>query len=151
MGKRMLNRSLIGAVATIILLSGCADGVNHLSLPGIEGKPGPDISLFDSAYVKSHVIVGKTTAQELTALYGEPGDRSISSDGGEQWDYHPSSTMNESMRKVLGLVANRMPASDYENALNTKSTAIDNIAPKQKNTRLSIHLKNGVVSYYSLS
>ena len=151
MGKRVLNGRVIATVAAVIFLSGCANGVNQMSLPGMEGKSGPDVSLFESTYVKSHVIVGKTTAQELKALYGEPGDLLLSSDGGEQWDYHPSTTMNESMRKVLGLVANHLPTSTYENALNTKTTAIDNIAPKQKNSRLSIHLKNGVVSYYTLS
>jgi hypothetical protein len=152
----MARRTVIATLATALLLTGCANGVNglnslnNLSLPGIQGKAGPDISLFDTTYVRTHIISGKTTAQQLKALYGEPQDQSISSDGTETWNYSPSTTQNASMRHLLGLVSNRIPGNTYDNALDTRRTAIDNIAPQQQNRRLNIHLNNGVVRDYSI-
>lgn len=152
----MARRTVIATLATALLLTGCANGVNglnslnNLSLPGIQGKAGPDISLFDTTYVRTHIISGKTTAQQLKALYGEPQDQSISSDGTETWNYAPSTTQNASMRHLLGLVSNRIPGNTYDNALDTRRTAIDNIAPQQQNRRLNIHLNNGVVRDYSI-
>ncbi|QOQ77494.1 hypothetical protein IMF22_10835 [Pseudomonas poae] len=152
----MARRTVIATLATALLLTGCANGVNglnslnNLSLPGIQGKAGPDISLFDTTYVRTHIISGKTTAQQLKALYGEPQDQSISSDGTETWNYSPSTTQNASMRHLLGLVSNRIPGNTYDNALDTRRTAIDNIAPQQQSRRLNIHLNNGVVRDYSI-
>ncbi|WP_448651481.1 hypothetical protein ACSHWC_27230 [Pseudomonas fluorescens] len=152
----MARRTVIATLATAVLLTGCANGVNglnslnNLSLPGIQGKAGPDISLFDTTYVRTHIISGKTTAQQLKALYGEPQDQSISSDGTETWNYAPSTTQNASMRHLLGLVSNRIPGNTYDNALDTRRTAIDNIAPQQQSRRLNIHLNNGVVRDYSI-
>ena len=152
----MARRTVIATLATALLLTGCANGVNglnslnNLSLPGIQGKAGPDISLFDTTYVRTHIISGKTTAQQLKALYGEPQDQSISSDGTETWNYSPSTTQNASMRHLLGLVSNRIPGNTYDNALDTRRTAIDNLAPQQQSRRLNIHLNNGVVRDYSI-
>ncbi|AZF64253.1 MULTISPECIES: hypothetical protein [Pseudomonas] len=152
----MARRTVIATLATALLLTGCANGVNglsslnNLSLPGIQGKAGPDISLFDTTYVRTHIISGKTTSQQLKALYGEPQDQSISSDGTETWNYAPSTTQNASMRHLLGLVSNRIPGNTYDNALDTRRTAIDNLAPQQQSRRLNIHLNNGVVRDYSI-
>ncbi|PRA32875.1 hypothetical protein [Pseudomonas poae] len=152
----MACRAVIGTLTATLLLSGCANGVNslsslnNLSLPGIQGKAGPDISLFDTTYVRTHIISGKTTAQQLKALYGEPQDQSIASDGTETWNYSPSTTQNASMRHLLGLVSNHIPGNTYDNALDTRRTAIDNIAPEQQSRRLNIHLNNGVVRDFTI-
>ncbi|MBW4794462.1 hypothetical protein [Pseudomonas tolaasii] len=152
----MARRTLTATLATALLLTGCANGVNglnslnNLSLPGIQGKPGPDISLFDTTYVRTHIISGKTTSQQLKAMYGEPQDQTISSDGIETWSYTPSTTQNASMRHLLGLVSNRIPGNTYDNAIDTRRTAIDNIAPQQQNRHLNIHLNNGVVRDYTI-
>lgn len=156
MARRALIRNALTPLVAAVLLSGCAGGnnglssLNGLSIPGIQGKAGPDISLFDTTYVRTHIVSGKTTAQQLKAMYGEPQNQSISSDGTETWDYSPSTTGNASMRHLLGLVSNHIPGNTYDNAIDTRRTAIDNIAPEQQNRRLNIHLNNGVVRDYTI-
>lgn len=156
MAKQTLNHAFLGTLAATLLLTGCANGgngmsaLNSLSLPSMQGTAGPDISLFDTTYVRTHIVTGKTTAQQLKQLYGEPQDQSISSDGVETWSYTPSTTQNASMRNLLGMVTNKIPGGAYLSAADAQRTALDNLAPQQKARHLNIHLANGVVKDYTI-
>ena len=67
------------AIAAVILLSGCS------SLGG-EDK-------FSDSYIKSHIVVGKTTKAQVQQLYGVP-DTNEKTSGGTTWIYKKNADFN---------------------------------------------------------
>lgn len=55
---------------------------------------GGNLDRMDSAYVKEHVTVGKTTKDDVRRLFGTPREILSDSTGEERWIYEPNGGTN---------------------------------------------------------
>ncbi|WP_421359040.1 MULTISPECIES: hypothetical protein [Agrobacterium] len=90
-------------VACMAMLAGC-----------VGANVGGNTDRMNTSYVKEHVIVGKTTKDEVQQLFGSPREKLSDSTGEERWIYEPNGGTNMlaaagSMLPVPGLsTATRM-------------------------------------------
>ena len=130
--------------ATMLSLAACTSGGGML-----EDK-------FSQSYIESHLFKGKTTMQEVQALYGQPFR--LSTQGGNRvyWTYRPeqSGTMG-----ILTNIARVVPGVGMSNALvtaNEERTQLQHAADatsgntEVRGSSLDLVFQNGVLVDWSL-
>lgn len=104
---------------------------------------GGNSEKFETNYVKTNLIMGKTTKEQVLTHFGNPDEKDLNSDGSETWLYRKDSGFN-----VLGAVSEYIPggnaaasANDAKNKENEKGTF----------NRLWIYFnKNGIVTSWMM-
>ncbi|OJU71769.1 MAG: hypothetical protein BGN93_17285 [Acinetobacter sp. 39-4] len=159
MNKNLTFKALL--VATVLGMTACA------SMPG-----GTSSEKFQSSYLQSHLIKGKTTKAEVVAMYGEPRNKSINSDKSEYWYYTANasasplgafaSSSSQTVNTGIGIIKNRLMAAipsgsgDVGAMVNSAKTDAANAATGSGNSGrvadLQIYFNcNGRVYSYNLS
>ncbi|MBN3792047.1 hypothetical protein [Burkholderia sp. Ac-20353] len=132
-----------GALCAFLVISACAQ------LPGSGATA--DASRYDPSYLKQNLIPGKTSRDQVLALFGDPSDKGTRSDGSESWSYvyDPNNRA-----KTIGITSlwNSIPMPGMLGvAANTVNGQVLNAAnPAQPIRYLTVHLRNGVVTDYSV-
>lgn len=133
----MIRRRSFQAIAflavTMIGLSGCAS-------PGAGNNIAED--KFSEAYIRQHLIIGKTTEQDVVALYGPPTTRTPSSNSFTELTYTAQRT---GTRGMLGTIAGVVPGVGMSNALGQYDDVAD-----PSGARLFLNFKEGVLTEWSL-
>ncbi|QIQ21359.1 hypothetical protein [Zophobihabitans entericus] len=85
---------------------------------------GGNADKFESQYVKSNLIVGKTTQDQVIAAFGSPDSKSLDNNGNETWLYRKDEGFD-----MLSAVSGYIPggsaaagANDARNDANEKGT-----------------------------
>lgn len=86
-----------------------------LATPALAEKVD-DPSLYTTEALKKNLVLGKTSRDEVRALYGEPTyvHRASAKDGGyeKSWSYYPSESHGEKVRKrVTGFLKGMLPGN----------------------------------------
>lgn len=63
-------------IAGVAMLTGC-----------VAPNVGGNTDKMNTSYVQQHVIVGKTTKDDVQKLFGNPGEKNSDSSGEEMWYY----------------------------------------------------------------
>lgn len=132
MKKRSVQLFII-LTAIILNLAACT-GTGTTSGSALENQ-------FSDAYVRAHLKPGKTTEQDVTALYGPPTTHATDSNNYSRWTYSASRT---GTRGMLGTIAGIVPGVGMANALDSYDKAA---APE--NSRLFLYFRNGILESWS--
>lgn len=119
------------AVAAIALI-GCASGGNK------------SIEQETQVGVQSKIIKGKTTKQELKAIYGDPTGVSLSSDGKEQWHYVFTSTQisGKAFIPIYGLFDSGATSQMKQLIIVFNGDVVDNYLFNNSNTEVKTGILN---------
>lgn len=101
----------------LLVLLGCAT-----ALPSADAKPPSVDQKYSAEYIRSHVVIGKTTSEEVEAMFGKPHDvsGSMSTGGGSTtWRYSRSEEKSagkllSSIRSKVGSAADLIGENAYE-------------------------------------
>lgn len=130
-------------LCVLVMVSACAQ------MPG--GGSSGDDGKYDAAYMKQNLIPGKTTKDQVLAMYGSTSDKSIRSDGSETWNYmyDPNSRAKD---VAVNSLWNSIPIPGMAGvAANTFNGEVLNAAnPKQARRYLTIHFQRSVLTDYSI-
>lgn len=120
----------------------------------------PDPSEFEPAKLKQNIIIGKTTSNQVKAIYGKPKsiDRASAAEGGydTEWSYitdEEATAGKKARSSVMGRIRNFIPLPANGNTAVDVATDEQNVGDREvKNSRLRISYdKNGVVTDYEVS
>jgi len=92
----------IFAVVLVMLLSACQ---------GMGQTIGIGNEKFDPTWMRQHIVVGKTTKQDILGIYGEPEHKNTNSSGAEDWLYRK----NHAGNNILSAVGNMIPGLSTAN------------------------------------
>ncbi|MDE1010644.1 MAG: hypothetical protein OSB38_33775 [Paraburkholderia fungorum] len=94
---------------------------------------------FDPAWIKQHVVVGKTTQQDILSLYGDPDNKTTDAKGFDTWLYRK----NRSGSNVISAVSGMIPGMSTAN----QAASLADVHDKQGySDRLYFWFKNGVTT-----
>lgn len=116
-----------------------------------------DPSLYTTEALKKNLVLGKTTKEEVRAIYGEPSDvdRASAKEGGYEtsWSYFPTESHVEKIRESLGGVFRGMVPGGHGTA--TAVEEAQNHGVGARNTKkYYLHISfdaKGVVTDYNQS
>jgi hypothetical protein len=89
------------AAFLLVVLAGC----NSMGPMGVGNEK------FDPAWIRQHVVVGKTTQQDILTLYGEPDHKGTDSSVVDAWKY----SKNGAGSNALSYVTSFIPGVDTAN------------------------------------
>ncbi|WP_144114195.1 hypothetical protein [Paraburkholderia sp. BCC1886] len=84
----------IYAIALLLWLGACSTG----------GALGVGNEKFDPAWIRQHVVTGKTTQQDIQALYGEPEQKQTSASNSDTWIYSKNRSGNNFLSMATGMI-----------------------------------------------
>lgn len=70
-------------IASMAMLAGC-----------VGANVGGNTDRINTSYVQEHVVVGKTTKEDVQKLFGSPREKLSDSTGEERWIYEPNGGTN---------------------------------------------------------
>ncbi len=130
-------------LAFLVMMAACAQ------MPG--GDSTGDNAKYDAAYMKQNLIPGKTTKEQVVAIYGSTSDKSARSDGSETWNYKydPNSRVKDvgvaslwnrvQLPGMLGVAGNTF-----------NGEVLDAANPRQAIRYLTMHFQRGILTDYSI-
>ncbi|WLE63710.1 hypothetical protein GIY62_25955 [Burkholderia plantarii] len=83
------------AIAVFALLSACQN-MDGLGIGGNEK--------FDPAWIKQHVVIGKTTQHDIYSMYGEPDSKSTDANNSDTWVYEKNQSGNNLLSMASGMI-----------------------------------------------
>ena len=119
-----------------------------------------DTAKFEPAQLKKNLIIGKTTRDEVKAIYGKPGhvSRAPASEGSYEttWDYDTSgrdTAAGKARKSVMGRIRNFIPGQSGYGSTATDVALEQGVGERDaKRYVLYIHYnKSGVITDYELS
>ncbi|MDR5759320.1 hypothetical protein [Caballeronia sp. LZ035] len=116
-------------IALLLSLAACSTG----------GAMGVGNEKFDPVWIKQHVVIGKSTQQDIYSLYGEPESKQTSANNSDTWIY----SKNRSGNNLLSMASGMIPGMS---TVNQATTVADVHIKEGYGNTLWFWFKNGTVT-----
>jgi len=94
---------------------------------------------FDPTWIKQHVVVGKSTQQDISSIYGDPDEKQTNANNSDTWIYHKNRSGNNLLSMASGMIPGMSTVSQARNLADVK-------AKQGYGNTLWFWFKNGVVT-----
>jgi len=94
---------------------------------------------FDPTWIKQHVVVGKSTQQDISSIYGEPDEKQTSANNSDTWIYRKNRAGNNLLSMASGMIPGMSTVNQASNLADVK-------AKQGYGNALWFWFKNGVVT-----